>query len=143
MTFKVVIKKDELPPVSAESGEHTIRFRIVSADRNRTSAWVQTNLQVPISRATIPHSISTTGAAGSKVIQVAWTYAEGMKHEYDVYAQYDGGKWEYQGRTNSLSHSWLQKAGSKKVKVAVQHPTYPTVCTPAQALFTTKETSLV
>ncbi len=36
---KAKILKESLPPVSSVTGDYSVRYRIISEDKNRTSSW--------------------------------------------------------------------------------------------------------
>lgn len=37
--MKAIIKKKDLPPISANDVGYNLRFRLISQDRNRSSFW--------------------------------------------------------------------------------------------------------
>ena len=36
---KIIIKKEELPPISTDDTGYNVRVRLISQDRNRSSFW--------------------------------------------------------------------------------------------------------
>jgi len=56
MSKRIVIPKEQLPNLIAGEAECFIRFRIISSDRNRLSAWTPIFSVTP----TIPYSTQTS-----------------------------------------------------------------------------------
>ena len=138
---KVIIPKSKLPSVSGNEKGYTVRYRIVSEDKNRTSHWsAQYKLgvqnQTPINYAI---SVDTTG----KIINVVWTPPTGSTSTFDVYVKWGSQDWVSVGQVLSPNYSALVPTGSTSVKVAVQVPTYPKNRFAFATLFETPATSVV
>jgi len=138
---KVIIPKSKLPSISGNEQGYTVRYRIVSEDKNRTSHWsTQYKLgvqnQTPISYAI---SLDTTG----KIINVVWTPLAESTSIFDVYVKWGSQDWKFVGQVLSPNYSALVPNGSTSVKVAVQVPTYPKNRFAFATLFETPATSVV
>jgi hypothetical protein len=109
---------NNLPPINSITEGYSLRYRIVSSDKNRTSHWSPVYLIQP-DQTFVPGAIFFN-KAGS-IASVVWdsvtitkidsgnTYAIGKASEYDVWVRWDrgggNGDWLYKERllTTSLS----------------------------------------
>lgn len=96
--------KENLPPVSSTTGDYTVRYRIISEDKNRTSAWLPAQ---PVDPGYVytPGKISITSSSSS--VNVVWdavkvkvgTGLVFQAKEYDVWIKWSKadtfGDWEY------------------------------------------------
>jgi hypothetical protein len=111
----VVIKKDLLGKVTS-SNSRIVRFRIVSEDKNRKSAYSKifiTGSDVVIFG---PGDVNPIGNS----IFVNWSVGQGSTQlQYDIFAGFDGATPTYRGSTSSQNYSFL-KQGTQSVRVVVQ-----------------------
>jgi hypothetical protein len=111
----VVIKKEFLGKVSS-SNSRVVRFRIVSEDKNRKSAYSKifiTNSDVVLTGLGDINQINNT-------ILVNWTTGQASTQvRYDIFVGFDGASPTYLDTTASNSYSFL-KSGTQSVKVIVQ-----------------------
>jgi hypothetical protein len=111
----VVIKKESLGKVTS-SNSRIIRFRIVSEDKNRKSAY---------SKIFIAGSDTVLLGAGDinkvgNTILVNWkTTQASIQITYDIFVGFDGATPTYLDSTGSKSYSFL-KNGTQSVRVIVQ-----------------------
>ena len=111
----VVIKKELLGKVTS-SNSRVVRFRIVSEDRNRKSAY--SKIFITGSEAVIigPGDLNVIG----NTIMVNWSRGQiSIQIVYDVFAGFDGATPQYVGSTGSQNYSFL-KTGTQSVRVIVQ-----------------------
>jgi hypothetical protein len=111
----VVIKKELLGKVTS-SNSRVVRFRIVSEDKNRKSAY--SKIFITGSEAVIigPGDINIVGNS----IFVNWSTGQlSAQIVYDVFAGFDGAIPSYVGSTGSQNYSFL-KNGTQSVRVIVQ-----------------------
>lgn len=111
----VVIKKDLLGKVTAYNSR-IVRFRIVSEDKNRKSAY--SKIFITGSEAIIvgPGDVNFIG----NTVLVNWSTGQASTQlVYDIFAGFDGAAPSYIGSTSSQSYSFL-KNGTQSVKVVVQ-----------------------
>lgn len=111
----VVIKKELLGKVTS-SNSRVVRFRIVSEDRNRKSAY--SKIFITGSEAVIigPGDLNVIG----NTIMVNWSSGQiSIQIVYDVFAGFDGATPTYIGSTGSQNYSFL-KTGTQSVRVIVQ-----------------------
>jgi hypothetical protein len=115
---KTNIKYSELPPLSIESEGYTVRYRIISEDRNRKSHWSPVTSIIPeyvfdegdIDFFKQGNIITSTWDAVS--IKKGTTLIENA-NEYDVWIRYDrndGGDWIYKQRVTGTSISTVHPA---------------------------------
>jgi hypothetical protein len=111
----VVIKKELLGKVTS-SNSRVVRFRIVSEDKNRKSAY--SKIFITGSEAVIigPGDINIIGNS----VFVNWSTGQvSIQIVYDIFAGFDGATPSYIGSTGSQSYSFL-KNGTQSVRVIVQ-----------------------
>lgn len=116
-----VIKKfttsiSNMPAISAVTEGYSVRYRIISSDRNRTSHWSPVYLVQP-DYTLVPGSI-VFNKAGS-IATIVWdsvevtksysgtTYSITKSHEYDIWVRWDrggnNGDWLYKERIDTTS----------------------------------------
>ena len=116
-----VIKKfttsiSNMPAISAVTEGYSVRYRIISSDRNRTSHWSPVYLVQP-DYTFVPGSI-VFNKAGS-IATIVWdsvevtrsysgtTYSITKSHEYDIWVRWDrggnNGDWLYKERIDTTS----------------------------------------
>ncbi len=138
---KVTIFKNELPPVDANTVSYSVRYRIVSEDRNRFSSWSPiVDLVAPVTTL-LDYSIAVNNSA--KLVTVAWNPKPELGlSNYDVFI-----RWIGNGTDNLTNYPWAFVTNTptsnqlfafptsipapgggtevvKHVEVAVQRPTY-------------------
>jgi hypothetical protein len=111
----VIIKKDLLGKVTS-SNSRVVRFRLVSEDKNRKSAY--SKIFITGSEAVIigPGDLNIIGNS----VIVNWATGQvSVQIVYDVFAGFDGATPIYIGSTGSQNYSFL-KNGTQSVRVIVQ-----------------------
>jgi hypothetical protein len=111
---KAKILKENLPPVSSITGEYSVRYRIISEDKNRVSSWSSV-YSVDPNYTYVPGKINISASSG--VVNVTWdavtikigTNVIRQAKDYDIFVKWsksDGvGDFNYLERiaTNSTS----------------------------------------
>jgi len=104
---KVKISKDNLPTINSITGAYSVRYRIISEDKNRTSAWSSV-YSVDPNYTYVSGKINISSSSGS--VRVAWdpvTIKIGANtirqaKDYDIWVKWsksDGiGDWKYADR---------------------------------------------
>jgi hypothetical protein len=111
----VVIKKEFLGKVTS-SNSRVVRFRIVSEDKNRKSAYSKIFIAGSDVIVTGPGDINRVG----NTILVNWTTGQAsIQITYDIFVGFDGAVPTYKDSTGSNSYSFL-KNGTNSVRVVVQ-----------------------
>lgn len=115
---KLKVPNSELPPISSITEGYSLRYRIVSSDRNRISHWSPIYLIEPEYTFGLGNiNFSKSGnianivwdAVDIKIVSGINTYLIRKAHEYDLWVRWDRGSgdgdWIYKGRidTSSLS----------------------------------------
>lgn len=134
----VIVKKEFLGKVTS-SNSRVVRFRIVSEDKNRKSAY--SKIFITGSEAVIigPGDINLVG----NTVMVNWSSGQiSIQIVYDVFAGFDGATPTYIGSTGSQNYSFL-KAGTQSVRVVVQASSISPVLTESLEVYDSGTVSLV
>jgi hypothetical protein len=115
---KFTVPVTDLPPVNSNNEGYSVRYRIVSSDKNRTSHWSPVYLIEP-GFTFVPGDI-VFNKAGS-IATIVWdsvevtkiydgnTYSITKTHEYDIWVRWDrggnNGDWLYKERIDTTSLS--------------------------------------
>ena len=115
---KFITPVTDLPPINAQTQGYSVRYRVISADKNRTSHWSPVYLLQP-GYTFMPGDI-VFNKAGS-IASIVWdsvevtkiddgnTYSITKTHEYDVWVRWDrggdNGDWLYKERIDTTSLS--------------------------------------
>jgi hypothetical protein len=111
----VIIKKELLGKVTS-SNFRVVRFRLISEDRNRKSAY--SKIFITKSDSVIVGQGDTQQSGNT--ISVTWSFGKNLlQTTYDIFAGFDGEEPSYLGSTASQSYSFL-KNGTESVRVLVQ-----------------------
>jgi hypothetical protein len=109
---KAVVLENSLPPVNVQTQGHSVRYRIVSEDRNRSSHWS------PIYRVRPDYELVTPGflvvEKNASHVLLIWNPVSLKKNgifvkkatEYDVWLRWhksDGGDWVFSERVEGTS----------------------------------------
>lgn len=145
---KVIIPKESLSAFSSADDAYLIRYRIVSKDSDRKSAWSNNELvSISMSNATVPepgatvYNISISQA--SDTATVVWTPPPSLKtNTYDVYVNWSGAGWKYIAQVSATSFATNIAPAETTVQVAVQVPTYPKSRHTLATLFETAVTNV-
>jgi len=111
---KIKISQENLPPINSEIEGYSVRYRIVSDDKNRTSQWS------PIVQITPGYTYNTGEIVFNKngsIAQQAWDAVTILKdgneirqaHEYDIWIKWDrsdNGDWIYKQRIDGTNISF-------------------------------------
>ena len=109
---KIIIKKEDLPPISADDTGYNVRVRLISQDRNRSSFWTPLVTIASPQVTAIPYITHTINTGSGKTISVVWDDNQNNK-EYDVYVKWymtngdPSAVWEYKGSTLSNTYTLI------------------------------------
>ena len=137
---KIIIKKEDLPPISADDTGYNVRVRLISQDRNRSSFWTPLVTIVSPQVTAIPYITHTINTGSGKTISVVWDDNQNNK-EYDVYVKWymtsgdPSAVWEYKGSTLSNTYTLIDPT-AHSYQVSVQRLTYPKQYSSRYSLFT-------
>ncbi len=134
----VIIKKDLLGKVTS-SNSRVVRFRLVSEDKNRKSAY--SKIFITGSEAVIigPGDLNIIGNS----VIVNWATGQvSVQIVYDVFAGFDGATPTYIGSTGSQNYSFL-KNGTQSVRVIVQASSIMPKLSPSLEVYDSGIVSLV
>lgn len=114
MTNKILrIPRNQLPPVESDN-VYSVRFRVISEDKNRISHWSPIFIIDSVEPQTVNGEVVVNGA----IITAVWGDEEGRPY-YDVFVKFDSDPYEYHGTSPIHSYSFLNEAAST-VRVAIQ-----------------------
>ena len=150
----VTISKNNLP-INSDTGEYIFRYRIVSDDKNRFSAWSpQYRLVAPtIAQILAANNIASlqaptysvqTASDGQKVATISWNIPTAFSaiEKYDVYIKWGASAgtnpWEY-FKTVSAGNFSIVKPTSQTntvINIKIQSVVYPKKVLESQVLYT-------
>ena len=114
MANKVLrIPKNDLPPVESDN-VYSVRFRVVSEDKNRTSHWSP----VFVVESTTPVAVNGEVVVSGPIIIAAWEDEED-RPQYDVFVKFDSDPYIYHGTIPIHTYTFLNEASST-VRVKIQ-----------------------
>lgn len=119
---KASVLKQDLPPVirlGAESYGYLTRYRIVSEDRNRFSAWSPIKGVVAFDSNNLPQQVNGDITMMGNSIFITWD-DELDRPRYDIFVSFDGGPYQYHGTSPIHSYSIINNVGAISVDVAIQ-----------------------
>ena len=107
------IRKNDLPPVESDNA-YSVRFRIISEDKNRLSHWSP----VFTINSTEPESVQGDLVVNGPLITAAWGHEEDRPN-YDVFVKFDSDPYMYYATVASHFYTFVNEASST-VRVAIQ-----------------------
>lgn len=141
MSKKIIIPRESLPAPETATGFYQIRYRIVSDDKNRISAWTPIFTIDPQFVYTATGSMSLSKATGTvSAVWPAVTVKKGATgtpeniEGYDVwirwhtaaYGAVDAGTWLYFGKISNTSFTGSIPAGMTYFSIEIYRPGMPT-----------------
>jgi hypothetical protein len=133
---KVIIKKEDLPAFNGTTGEYSVRYRIVSEDKNRYSHW---SPYYSLAVGVLP-TVQCSVVVTNKVVNMVWQQPSGLAvKQYDIYFKTGTGptaEWQYMASTTTTQFSTLIADTVSTLTVSVQLPVYPKVYSSTAAIFT-------
>jgi|LauGreDrversion4_1035100.scaffolds.fasta_scaffold92234_2 hypothetical protein len=148
---KATVPKADLPAFNGKTNKYSVRYRIVSDDKNRYSQWSPYYyLPVP-SRNVLSKQVQCSVTLVSNAINMVWSHPTSeVFQQYDIYIRtnltfdptlindpYNG--FSYVSSSSSTQFSTLAPAGISWYQVAVQIPTYPKKYFIDAAIFTSTQ----
>jgi hypothetical protein len=148
---KAIVKKEDLPSFNGNKQGYSVRYRIVSEDRNRFSQWSPYHyLPVP-SRKALDKQVPCSVTLVSNAINMVWSHPPSeLFQQYDIYIRtnltfdpelindpYNG--FSYVSSSSSTQFSTIAPSGISWYQVAVQIPTYPKKYFIDAAIFTSTQ----
>lgn len=119
---KASVLRQELPPVikiGTGSYGYLTRYRIVSEDRNRFSAWSPIKGVVAFDANNLPEQVDGDITMMGNSIFITWD-DELDRPRYDIFVSFDGGEYQYHGTSPIHSYSIINNVGAVSVDVAIQ-----------------------
>ena len=137
---KIIIKREDLPPISADDEGYNLKIRLISQDRNRTSFWTPLYTIEAPAVTEIPYNTHIVNTGSGKVINLVWEDPHGTL-KYDVYVKWymtagdPDAVWEYKGTASANTYTLIDPS-AHSYQVSVQSITYPKVYSMRYSLFT-------
>jgi hypothetical protein len=135
---KVIIKKEDLPAFDGANQAYTVRYRVVSEDKNRTSHWSPYYSVAKDS----PEQVACSVQVIENSVTMVWKQPTSVIRQYDIYFKLNNGSWQYIASSASTQFSTLIDEGTTSIQVAIQLPTYPRQYFPLAAIFTSAQITL-
>lgn len=140
MSKKIIIPRESLPAPDTQNGYYQIRYRIVSDDRNRISAWTPIFTVDPELIYTVSGSMSVNKASG--IVSATWpevTVKKGSTGKaenlgnYDVWVRWhtgtygtvDSGAWTFYGSVPITNVTISVPSGMSYFSIEVYRPGLP------------------
>lgn len=109
---KVKIPNSSLPAINGETGTYLLRYRMISADKNRYSQWSPVYSIAPdYTYVTGNLSNATLGTS----IVISWDQVSngyGNVQKYDIWANWDSAGWEYNQTSSTNSATIMIPTGA-------------------------------
>ncbi len=135
---KVIIKKEDLPAFNGTTQSYTVRYRIVSEDKNRNSHW---SPYYSVAKEA-PEQVACSVQVIENSVTMVWKQPTSTVKQYDIYFKLSGGSWTYIASSTSTQFSTLIDESATTIQVAIQLPTYPRQYFPLAAIFTSAQITL-
>lgn len=132
---KVIIKKEDLPEFNGITQSYTVRYRVVSEDKNRSSHWSPYYSVVKPGTEQVLCSVQVVDNS----VTMIWKQPTTAVKQYDIYFKLNNGSWSYVASSTSTQFSTLIDQSTTSIQVAIQLPTYPKQYFPLAAIFTSAE----
>jgi len=107
------IPKNDLPPVESDN-VYSVRFRIISEDKNRLSHWSPVFTVDSVE----PESVSGSVVVNGPLITAAWGHEEDRPN-YDVFVKFDSDPYIHHATVAGYFYTFVNEASST-VRVAIQ-----------------------
>jgi len=134
----VIIKKELLGKVTS-SNSRVVRFRLVSEDKNRKSAY--SKIFITGSEAVVVGQGDTQ--RNGNTISATWSFGTvSSQSTFDVFVGFDGAEPSYIGSTTAQNYSFL-KNGTQSVRVIVQISSINPRLRPSLEIYDSETVSLV
>jgi hypothetical protein len=101
---KVIIQNKVLGDVTTDN-KYLLRYRIVSDDKNRVSAWSP----VFSLNAKTPQPVSVENLMIGKVVTLVWDDEEN-RPQYDIFVKFDNQEYFYHGTSFVQTYTFIHKA---------------------------------
>lgn len=132
---KSLLLKKDLPPVNSVN-QHVVRYRIVSEDFNRTSAWSSIYYVDAVTVETISAIVSKIGvtSAPAGTISVTWTDPK-LRPKYDIFVKINAAaSFSYHGTAIGNTYTFPNTATST-IRVLIQPEGIDKIVVPALKLY--------
>lgn len=136
-----------LPAISSATGGYIFRFRVLSQDKNRKSAWSPTYSIVPVYD-------YVTGEIGhfssGNILSISWEPAKIFISGnfvrdvagYDVWISWNNGTFEYKTTTSSTSYNIALPSGTTSYSAKIYHRSSPPAQLESLLLYTVPNTTI-
>lgn len=119
---KATVLRQNLPPVIKIDDDeygYLVRYRVVSEDRNRFSAWSPVSAVSAFNLSNLPGQVDGDITTMGNSIFIVWG-DELNRPRYDVFVSFDGGDYFYHGTSPIHTYSVINNVAASFVDVAIQ-----------------------
>jgi hypothetical protein len=119
---KASVLKQDLPPVikiDVDEYGYLTRYRIVSEDKNRFSAWSPIATVTAFDLENLPGRVDGDMTILGNSIFITWDDALD-RPKYDIFVSFDEGDYFYHGTSPTHSYSVLNNTGAAIIDVVIQ-----------------------
>lgn len=135
---KVIIKKEDLQAFNGTTQAYTVRYRVISEDKNRNSHW---SPYYSVAKSS-PQQVECSVQVVENSVTMVWKQPASLIRQYDIYFKLNNGSWNYVASSTSTQFSTLIDEATTSIQVAIQLPTYPREYFPLAAMFTSAQITL-
>lgn len=121
-TKKVIIKKEEFPPLAKLSENvygHFLRYRVVSEDRNRFSHWSEIASLTAFTAESLPPQVEGTINVSGLSATIVWD-DEINRPKYDIFVSFNNNAFFYHGTSPIHTYSIIIPNDTTLIEVAIQ-----------------------
>jgi hypothetical protein len=120
---KAVVEKNDLPPLiklGEDSYGYLVRYRVISEDRNRFSAWSPIFATPLFSFQNLPEQVDGTISVVGDTVSTVWEDEE-ERPGYDIFVKFDDDeKFVYHGSSKTRSYFIINKRKAVKIVASIQ-----------------------
>jgi hypothetical protein len=136
---KATVKKSDLPAFNGKTNKYSVRYRIVSDDKNRYSQWSPYYSLSVDPTPPIECSVSVT----NRVVDMVWaSTGDQIIVSYDIYFKYGSTDWKYMETTLTNQYKTIIPESVSTLLVSLHRTTYPKVYSEGNDYFTSNPISV-
>jgi hypothetical protein len=136
-----------LPAIGSSTGGYLFRFRVVSQDKNRKSAWSPTYNVSP----EYDYVVGEIGHFSSgNILSISWEPAQIFISDsfvrdadgYDIWISWNNGSFQYRATTTSTSYNVAMPSGTTSYSIKIYHRSSPPAQVESLLLYTVPNTTI-
>ena len=138
---KATVPKADLPAFNGKTNKYSVRYRIVSEDKNRYSQWSPYYSLSVDPTLPVKCSVSVT----NRVVDMVWeNKGDQIIVSYDIYFKYGSEDWKYMETTFTNQYKTIipESVSASTLLVSLHRSTYPKFYSEANDYFTSPPISI-